>query len=184
MAGGISLASIFPAGLKRDMEKLDIPQSRRFGPLVIWADELREITRIISQASKMLKIIAEDIRYESIDELLQEVAGGVLKNIEFSASDPYCTISLNDRSASLYVGSSNTESIALFHRVCDVISKCERKPRVAYKVWRIAIFFIILTIVFDICAAGVYQTNMYLEALIGAAMITTCAWYMYIAYLA
>ena len=56
------------------MKRLEASQSRQFSPLVLRLDGLREILTVLAPAEEV-KIIADRIEYESVDELAGHLLG-------------------------------------------------------------------------------------------------------------
>ena len=114
------------------MEKLDTSISKEYGPLVIWADDLIELFSELQVVCKDLKFVADDVKYDSIEEFTQESRGRKPTKVKIEVREPYLIIDLNTYSARLYISSSELLASGLFHKVDIILSRCERKPRLFF----------------------------------------------------
>lgn len=116
------------------MEKLDRSRSKTYGPLVLWANDLAELLYELKDC-KGLEFIADDIRFDSVDEFVEECGGRTPTKIRINASDPYLTIDLYPNWAQLYVSSSQLLASGLFLKVDSILTRCERKPRFLFSLF-------------------------------------------------
>ncbi len=110
------------------MERLDTSRSKEYGPLVIWANDLFELFSELKDC-KDLEFVVDDVRYDSIEEFIQESRGRKPAEVKIKVRDPYLTIDLYPRWAKLYVSSSQLVASGLFLKIDAILSRCERKPR-------------------------------------------------------
>lgn len=113
------------------MEKLDKSQSKDYGPLVVWANDLFDLLSELKD-SQDFELIADDVKFESIEEFIQESRGRNPSVVKIKVFNPYLTIDLYPRSARLYVSSSKLLALGLFLKIDKILSRCERKPRFCF----------------------------------------------------
>ncbi|GAB2477680.1 hypothetical protein GCM10027082_31060 [Comamonas humi] len=123
------------------MKRLEATQSRQFLPLVLPLDGLREILTILAPAEQV-RIIADGIEYESVDELAGHLLGKSPRELKVSALRPYLTVDLSPMSARLYASSDDLVSSGMFVRIAAVLSTAERSPRFMYKDSRVFLLMI------------------------------------------
>jgi hypothetical protein len=114
------------------MERLDKPQSKDYGPLVIWADDLAEIFSALKTCSES-ELIADDVKFDSVEEFVKESRGRNPRTVKIAARDPYLTVELGQRWARLYGSSSDLLPSGLFLKLDAILSRCERKPKFFYR---------------------------------------------------
>jgi hypothetical protein len=109
------------------MEKLDKSLSKKYAPLVIWANDLFDIFSELKDCKK-IEFIADDTKFDSIEEFIQVNRGQKPSVVKITTHEPYLTIDLYPHSAQLYVSSSQLIPSGLFLKVDSILSRCERKP--------------------------------------------------------
>lgn len=125
------------------MEKLDKPQSKDYGPLVIWAGDLVELFSELRDCTN-IEFVADDVKFESVDEFVKESKGRNPSNVKITAPNPYLTVELYHHWARLYVSSSQLLPSGLFLKIDSILSRCERKPRFFYRyAWAWACYFVL-----------------------------------------
>lgn len=110
------------------MKKLDKSRSKVYGPIVVWADDLFDLFSELKDFSDF-ELVADDIKFDSIEEFIQESRGNKPSELKIKVRDPYLTIELDSHSARLYVASSQLLASGLFLKIDSILSKCERRPR-------------------------------------------------------
>lgn len=110
------------------MEKLDTPRSKNYGPLVVWANDLFDVVSEL-KACESFELIADNVKFDSVEEFIQERRGRNPSVVQIKARNPYLTIDLYPRWARLYVSSSQVLASGLFLKINSILSRCERKPR-------------------------------------------------------
>ena len=113
------------------MEKLDIPQSKDYGPLVMWAGDLVELLSVLKDCTN-IEFVADDVKFESIEEFVKESKGRNPSIVKITARDPYLTVELYHRWARLYISSSQLLPSGLFLKIDSILNRCERKPKFFY----------------------------------------------------
>jgi hypothetical protein len=113
------------------MEKLDTSRSKDYGPLVIWANDLFDLLSELKDC-KDFELIADDVKFDSIEEFIQESRGRKPSVVKIKVREPYLTIEFYPRWARLYVSSSQLLASGLFLKVDLILARCERKPRFLY----------------------------------------------------
>lgn len=58
------------------MEKLDTSRSKDYGPFVVWANDFFDLLSELKDC-KDFKLIADDVKFDSIEEFIQESRAGV-----------------------------------------------------------------------------------------------------------
>lgn len=125
------------------MEKLDTSRSKNYGPLVIWANDLFDLLSELKDC-KDFKLIADDVKFDSIEEFIQESRGRKPSVVKIEVREPYLTIELYPSWARLYVSSSQLLASGLFLKVDSILSRCERKPRFFFSyIWAVGSSLII-----------------------------------------
>jgi hypothetical protein len=126
--------------------KKDRPPSKNYRPLVLHLEALEEIIKILNELSKEIVIESEDYKCDSISELTEQYKNIYPRSLEITSSNPYCKIELNTRWASLSVGNSSIECSGLFHKLDQVLSATERRPRIFYSDIEYVFFLPILSV--------------------------------------
>ena len=117
------------------MQKLDQSISRTYQPLVIWPDQLTEVFEIIASCTDV-SLVADNIKYDSVDELVTVSKGRSPKMLEIRARNPHLSIDLDPMSARLYVSSSELIATGLFAKLDMLLRSSERRPKFLYRfVW-------------------------------------------------
>lgn len=114
------------------MEKLDKPQSKDYGPLVMWAGDLVELFSELKDCTN-IEFVADDVKFKSVEEFVKESRGRNPSEVKITACSPYLTVALYPRSARLYVSSSQLLPSGLFLKIDSILSRCERKPKFFYR---------------------------------------------------
>jgi hypothetical protein len=112
------------------------PLSMEYGPLVIWADDIEDIFQILSPC-KTLSFVSENMEYNSIDEFVSDRKLRRPKSIKFYTEEPFVNVDIENRSAKvsvsrLSVAKNEIEAIGIFTKLCEICSRCERRPRFIY----------------------------------------------------
>lgn len=158
------------------MEKLDTSRSKDFGPLVIWANDLFDLFFELKDC-KDFELIADDVKFDSIEEFIQESRGRKPSVVKIKVRDPYLTIELYPRWARLYVSSSQLLASGLFLRVDAVLSRCERKPRFFFSfAWPVGSAWIIPNLFYLLP----FKPYAYLQIWI---LVLTLIWMFFVGYI-
>lgn len=158
------------------MEKLDKPLSKDYGPLVIWASDLEELFSELEKC-KDINFVADDVKYESVEEFITVSKGRNPQIVKIKARDPYIDIELYHRWARLYVSSSELLASGLFLKIDSILSRCERKPRLIY---RFALYYGISSIFPAI--SFLPPLKPYSNPILGALLLTLL-WFIYVLYI-
>lgn len=96
-----------------------------------------DLVRIVETLApcKDVRLVADDIEYDSVDEFISESRGKVPKVFKVSAREPYLTIEFYRSSARLYVSTSDLTGSGLFAKLVSQVESCERRPRALYSFW-------------------------------------------------
>ncbi len=153
------------------MEGLDRHQSRDFRPVALGT---RGIAAVLDQLQgrNALEIIADDVRYESVEELINDRMNTRVKCLSVKARDPYFSLDLQPHTARLYIGSSNLEAVGLFERVSSLLRQCELRPRPMYRYgWIFAISLVAPNMLYLAILAPYAFLRIYVSILLLAWMI-------------
>jgi len=116
------------------MKRLDVHQSMNFRPLTMVGADLSRVLELLTPCQEV-RIVADDVEYDSVDEFLAESKGKTPKSVKIFACDPYLTIDFTNFSARLYVSTSDIKGAGIFAQLVAHIRSCERKPRLFYSYW-------------------------------------------------
>lgn len=114
------------------MQKLDKPQTKEYGPLAMWAGDLEDLFAELKNCAG-IDFVADNVRFESVDEFVEFSKGRNPSSVEVTASEPYLSIELFQRWARVYVSSSDLLASGLFLKIDSILSRCERKPKCFYQ---------------------------------------------------
>src|ERR1700738_1666511 len=107
---------------------------KSYAPVVVTLDALNAIMAILVQAGGQIDLSNEDYKFESIDEAQEHFGSVPTRSFKISSYKPSAHIELDKSSSNLFVSPSPTYR-QLFHEIDDILSKCERKPRIIYSYW-------------------------------------------------
>lgn len=159
------------------MKKIDKPQDKEYGPIRLWLDELAALLSEL-EPCKDVTLIADDVKYESLEEFIRETKGRRPSFVRITASgDSYISIDLMPRWARLYVSSSSVHASGLLLKLDSILTRCEKRPRFLYRYSVIVGCAIVLPIVFWLPFLHEYD---FLGRLVSAV---TFAWLLFNAYL-
>lgn len=125
------------------MKKIKKAPNKYYPPLVLWAEDLLEIESYMREYAKedgSIKITANEIYYDSVDEFLKGSKGQTAYEIDITAvqEDFNFNISLNlTKDWAHLEGSCNENFVtAIFFRIDEILARCQRKPTFIYHpVW-------------------------------------------------
>jgi hypothetical protein len=124
------------------MERLDKSQSHSFQPVRVQTKVIKEMLTYL-EGREGLEIIADDVRYESANELVQDRGNTRVKELTIKARSPYISLVLNPCSARLFTDSSSAEATGLFVTIRGHLRRYEAKPRIFYSLfWMLALLII------------------------------------------
>jgi hypothetical protein len=110
------------------VKKLDRSQSKNYTPVVLWADDIASILDELSTC-KDVELVADDVRYDSVDEFIQHRNGIRPRVTRISASDPSVLITLQPNFANLLVMSSTLISTGILTKIDAILARAQRKPQ-------------------------------------------------------
>jgi hypothetical protein len=116
------------------MERLDKSQSHSFQPVRVQTKVIKEIL-VCLEGRGGVEIIADDVRYESANELVQDRLNMRVKNLSLTARSPYISLDLTPNNAWLFTSSSSPEATGLFVTIRGLLRRCEAKPRILHRYW-------------------------------------------------
>lgn len=96
-----------------------------------------DLVRVVETLApcKDVRLVADDVEYDSVDEFIAESRGKAPKALRITAREPYLTIDFSATSARLYVSTSDITGSGLFAQLVSGIQSCERRPRALYSFW-------------------------------------------------
>jgi hypothetical protein len=119
------------------------------------------------EGRERLEIIADDVRYESANELVQDRCNTRVKELKITAQSPYISLVLNQNKARLYTDSSSAEATGLFVTIRGLLRRCEAKPRILYSYWWIVGLGIASPLIFYVPVLSAYRfLSIYMSMLI------------------
>ncbi len=128
------------------MKKLDKSIHKSYRPLILWADDLNEILSELRECSE-LSIVADNVKYDSLDEFILESKGRSPAELDIKVRDPYLTIEFSQYAARCFCSSSDVVSFGLFHKIDSILVRCERKPRQLFHYgWLMGIYGVVILI--------------------------------------
>ncbi|OAM51316.1 hypothetical protein A7981_11360 [Methylovorus sp. MM2] len=113
------------------MKKIDSSNFKIYVPVVLWADDLRELFSILSDYENV-RITSDNIEYESLKEFLQHTSWRRASEVNIRVPEPYVSISMDNSSTRLHMSSSQRVELGLFSQLDEVLTRCERSPRFFY----------------------------------------------------
>ena len=117
------------------MKKLDSHQSKRYGPLVMWLNDLNELFSIFSklQSFEGFEFIVDNTKFDTIEEFTQEYQGRDPHEIQVriykdNSIKPLVDIHLSPNYTGLSILSNDLIISGLFREIDLILSRCQRKP--------------------------------------------------------
>lgn len=110
------------------MKKQKVELKKDYDYLIIFLDDLKEIEKLFKKySSGDIYITTNGYEYESIEELTTHLSQQKIKNIKLSAHAPLVYLDIDRLSSRLYSSANCDNSIAVFHNINDILSKCQPK---------------------------------------------------------
>lgn len=122
------------------MKKIDKSLSKDYLPVKLYLDDLEQIDEIMKEASTSLSFETEDFKFDSIEELKNNLKKAQINELHVKSSSPYITIDFTRMWARVYVSSSETSSAGIFFRLDQIISNRTRILK-----WLYSFYFIWVT---------------------------------------
>ena len=94
-----------------------------------------------------IELIADNVKYESVEEFASELKGRRPRSLKVSASAPYIALELYPQFARFYVSSDKPAALGVFTKINSVLHKVENKPPWMYNTWFVSLIIITLSIV-------------------------------------
>jgi hypothetical protein len=138
------------------MERLDKSQSHSFQPVRVQTKVIKEIL-VCLEGREGVEIIADDVRYESASELVQDRLNMRVKNLSLKARSPYISLDLTPNNAWLFTNSSSPEATGLFVTIRGLLRRCEAKPRILHRYWCIIGLGMASPQIFNVPALSAYR---------------------------
>lgn len=158
------------------MQKLDRPQTKDYGPLIMWASDLEYLFAELNNCTG-IEFVADDVKFESVDEFVEFSKGRNPSSVEITAGEPYLSIELYQRWARIYVSSSDLLASGLFLKIDSILSRCERKPRFFYQyAWVIGSVIVIPNIFYLPPLKSYDYLNLW-------ASVFAFSWMLYVAFI-
>lgn len=158
------------------MERLDKTQSHSFQPIQVQTKTIKDIL-IHLDGREGLDIVADDIRYESVQELIQDRMNTRVKKLSIKARNPYIALDLEPNSAWLYTSSSSPEATGLFVTIRSLIRKQEAKPRILYNYYWLVALAILVPNAFNLPVLSAYR---FMSLFISPLFVAWMAWAAYV----
>jgi hypothetical protein len=165
------------------MKKLDVSDLVNFGPLVVWADDLKDIADVLSEIDANPEIVADDTQFDSAEELIDKFKEKTVRKISFEARNPHIILTLSQQSASVYISARNTTTLGILNKLSSILQAREHRPRALYlPLYVVSAQLIILALLVIGATFGIIRYNQSLVALLIVG-IMYIAWMSYIFYL-
>lgn len=116
------------------MKKLDTPLNKDYGPLVLWAGDIRDILSIVATC-KDVEFVADHVQYDTVDEFVTARKGVRPREVRITAFQPYLSVVFRPLHAYVNVSSSKVGPSGIFHQIDTILSAGERKPRALYRMF-------------------------------------------------
>src|SRR5260370_4330305 len=135
---------------------------------------LREIYQAFGQFQGKVELVADDVRYDSFEEFIEQLDGRRPKTLTIKTNNPYSTVELSSYDAKLYVGSSKLEAKGMFANITAILRRRERRPRWLYKPAYITLLTVILSLAFSL--TGYFIHDSYFSVFGIFAIIAVFVW--------
>lgn len=160
------------------MKKIQKSKSKKYLPVVLHLEDLKEIEEILLESSankSNIEISDENFVYNSVDELLNKRSDETLSSLDFKLSDPYIVIEFSKIESSIYVsGRDENQSIVLFYRLDSLLQKKVRMLGFAYS------FKFLFACNFFIILSGFFNLNPILKLLLMISSLFWLVWFVII----
>jgi len=158
------------------MERLDKSQSHYFQPVLVQTKDIKDVL-VHLEDREGLDIVADDVRYASTMELVQDRVNTRVKRLSLQIQSPYISIELQPNSAWLYTNSSSPEATGLFVTIRQLIRRREAKPRILYNFYWLFAFALTVPYIFYLPILSAYKfLSLYVTLFLAAWM----AWAGYV----
>jgi hypothetical protein len=108
--------------------------SKKYWPVVVYLDDLREVVETMAQHCATLEISSEDYIFESLDDAKEHFGNRPQLNFKVRASDPYSYVEYSRMETELHV-SPGGKSAQLFHEVDELMIRQQRHLPFLYSWW-------------------------------------------------
>ena len=113
------------------MKRNPKPLMKYYMPLVLWREDLDEITSILQRREAGIQFEADDYSFENLEELETHL-GSKDKNelkITSTSTKPYVSIGLENRRAWTYVGAESPDASGVYFELDKVLTARQRRFR-------------------------------------------------------
>ncbi|SER81134.1 hypothetical protein SAMN05421690_10852 [Nitrosomonas sp. Nm51] len=148
----------------------------------MWSGDLNEIFSIMKENGEV-SLIADDVQYDDVKDFIQNSDGRMPVRMSIVTTNPYIEIELSSRESSLYASSSSIEATGFFTKIDRVLSRCECKPKVFYKIiWVMAISLSLTYIPDDLIFEHLISNDLGLIYLVGKGLLglVVIIWLIYV----
>lgn len=91
-------------------------------PIQIYFEDLKKIEETLNEHTKQLTITTDEYEFENLDELYEKFKGTKLESLNIRSSSPHTKVEFDKFSASIYIGSSDTISCGIYHKIDKILS--------------------------------------------------------------
>ena len=113
------------------MEQIKRPIVKEYLPLKLYLNNLRAIQTILSEADDF-SITIGDIKYNSTEELAENLKNKIFYAAEINTRKPYLNIDLSKFNSRLFVSSDEPLEAGLFYKLDTLLRGTRRKPAFMY----------------------------------------------------
>jgi hypothetical protein len=117
-----------------DKVKIEKKYTKKYGPVVLWWDDVVELFENVRAAASDVEISTENYKFSTLEAAKEHFGEMPQYFFKIAASSPYVVVDGNKMGASVYVG-SGPASGGLFVELDHLLTKSERKPRWLYSGW-------------------------------------------------
>jgi hypothetical protein len=117
-----------------DKVKIEKKLTKRYGPVVLWWDDVVELFEAVRASAKDIEISTENYKFSTLEAAKEHFGETPQHVLKITASSPYVSVDGDKIGISVYVG-SGPASAGLFLELDQVLSKRQRKPKWMYSNW-------------------------------------------------
>jgi hypothetical protein len=116
--------------------KIEKKFRKKYGPIVLWWDDVTEIFESVRAPAKNLEISTNEYKFSTLETAKEHFGETPQYVFKLTASTPYVNLDGDKMGTSLYIG-EGAASAGLFLELDELLSKRQRKPRWMYSSWLI-----------------------------------------------
>jgi hypothetical protein len=170
------------------MERIDAYQSKSYGPVVLWADDVGEILLAMGQDGAECSIIADNVKYDSVDEYVSELKGRRPRQLELRSTGPFISATFKSSLAGIYAASSKPVALGIYTKIDQIIRGRERKPKIFFNLLTafmivIILNFCLLPLEWMLPSYKTWAYTSHFEIFLTIFVAIASVWQLYLTYL-